>query len=88
MKWATMLNSFLTHAIVGTVGSGLLMLSKMYSGYGGIFVMFVAPVIGIACGLVGLVSGYYASKKDYVTSTFISTLLAVAVAILVLHLLF
>ena len=86
MKWLTLLGSSVVHAIAGTIGSGLLMISLMNNSYSGIFIMFAAPVIGVACGVVGLASGWYVHKKDRFTASIISTLLAASVAIVVMGL--
>jgi hypothetical protein len=78
----TLFCSFLLHALAGAVGSGLLMLSLARGTYEGIFIMFATPVIGLACGVIGIGSGYFAHKKHYFTALAITTVLAISVVIM------
>jgi hypothetical protein len=84
MKWMMLLGGFFLYAVAATAGVGALMLSLMRSSYGGIFVMFAAPVIGMLCGLVGLRFGYLVYKKDYYSAVGITVVLAFSVGIVVL----
>lgn len=74
MKWMMFAVGFLLYSVLATVISGRLMLSQTSNSYGAAVAFIVAPVIGFVFGLVGMTSGYYVYKKEYVGAAAITIL--------------
>lgn len=81
MKWTMLFLGFVLYAVFATIVAGWLMHSQTHSSYGDAVAFLVASVIGLVFGLVGMCSGYYVYKKEYVGAASMSILLTFLVAI-------
>lgn len=80
MKGMMMLAGFVLYSLLGTIGSGLVMIALTRNSYGGIFIVFASPVIGGLCGLLGIRAGYLVYEKEYASAANFTILTMIAVA--------